>query len=128
MPTSKADALAQSKAIGTAVETLLIDTRAAAANEDDHFDAVAAGLFGPSPTAHGSWCFKGREAGQFVELTISLWRLLHLWMESQPRSVERLKTPQVKPVMFKPACKIQSTYSVRVAQLMRVQVRNFVVP
>lgn len=95
------DAFAQPKAIGTDIETLVVDaisTLDAAADEDDHFDAVTTGLFEPSTvsagvpvrwatplvevgsrleikacvrhrskgsaTAHGSWCFKGRENGQ----------------------------------------------------------------
>ncbi|GCF13257.1 hypothetical protein Harman_11920 [Haloarcula mannanilytica] len=92
---------AQPKAIGMDVETLVvdaIDVIEAAADADDHFDAVTTGLFEPSTaaagvpvrwstplveagspleikacirkrskgstTAHGSWCFKGRETGQ----------------------------------------------------------------
>lgn len=95
------DAFAQPKAIGTDIETLVVDaigTLDAADDEDDHFDAVTTGLFEPSTvsagvpvrwatpliearscleikacvrerskgsaTAHGSWCFKGRDAGQ----------------------------------------------------------------
>jgi len=95
------DAFAQPKAIGTDIEALVvdaIDTIDTAADEEDHYDAVATGLFEPSTvtagvpvrwatplveadarleikacvrerskgsaTAHGSWCFKGREVGQ----------------------------------------------------------------
>ncbi|WP_135304131.1 hypothetical protein [Haloarcula amylovorans] len=95
------DTLADPKAIGTDVETLVIDAidvLDAAVDADDHYDAVTTGLFEPSTidagvpvrwatplveseerleikacvlerskgtaTAHGSWCFKGRDTGQ----------------------------------------------------------------
>ncbi|GGN92191.1 hypothetical protein [Haloarcula pellucida] len=95
------NSLADPKAIGTDVETLVIDAvdvLKAATDADDHYDAVTTSLLEPSTvdagvpvlwampvvergerieikacvrerskgtsSAHGSWCFKGRDGGQ----------------------------------------------------------------
>ncbi|GGK64497.1 hypothetical protein [Haloarcula sebkhae] len=68
------DAFAQPKAIGTDVETLVVDaigTLDAAADEDDHFDAVTTGLFEPSTVSAGvpvRWATPLVESGSRLEI------------------------------------------------------------
>jgi hypothetical protein len=71
---SKVDAFAQPKAIGTDIESLVvdaIDTLDAAADEDDHYDATTTGLFEPSTVTAGvpvRWATPLVEAGSCLEI------------------------------------------------------------